>query len=159
MTGDWEPVVAATTFESKSTQVTNSSYVEELVQKCLTETASVHKEKYDAEKAEKTAAMFLEARIHLALFIEEIELRARQSKMEIDRVEAERYFHYKTSISSDKKITDTALNQYVAKDDEVIAAKQEAASAESELKKWIFLIDTLKDGLFYFRGLGKKTDF
>jgi hypothetical protein len=71
---------------------TNKEEFEDLISKCFSELASASKEKYDSEKAEKTAAMFLSAQMQLAFFITDIELRARHSKNDISRVEAQKYF-------------------------------------------------------------------
>jgi hypothetical protein len=133
---------------------TNEEVVQELVTKCLRETKLAHTEKYDPEKAELTAAMFLEARMQLSTFIEDVELRAKQAKTDVGRVEGEKYFFYKNQ-ASEKKTTDAALAHLIAKDEDVIESKSVVASAESEYKKWVYLMETLKDGHHFFKMVGK----
>lgn len=136
---------------------TNQAEFEELVNKCFAELKIAYKEDYSAEKAEKTAAMFLAAQMQLSLFIADIELRARYSKYEIERVEAQKYFEIKESGAvADKKITETALQQFVAKDDTVISAKKENSEAEADLKKYNYLMSSLKESHIFFRGMSKS---
>lgn len=136
---------------------TNAEVVEELVSRCMAEVAICHEEKYDAEKAERTAALFLDARMKLAMFIEEIELNAKQSKTEIDRVEAEKYFEYRDSFNGGK-ITEAVLSNSVAKDKSVVESKRSWAQAEASLKKYNYLMDSLKDGLYLFKNIGKNNN-
>jgi len=153
---NWDPVVVQKGNEVPEELLTNAELTENLISKVMLETAKAHKEKYDAEKAEKTAAMCLDARMHLSKFIEDVELRAKQSKTEIERVEAERYFIYKDN-KGDKKATEQALKQYVAQDEFVIEANKQCAKAESELKKWSYLMDCLKDSFYYFKSIATKN--
>lgn len=140
--------------------LTNAEELQELIQDCIAETKTAHEVKYDAEQAEKTAAMFLHARLLLAQFIEDVELNAKQSKGEIDRIEGEKYFHYKETINSDKKVTEAVLVAAVARDSEVVQAKKNWASSEAELRKYSFIMDTLKEGHIFFRNVGKgKNEF
>lgn len=135
---------------------TNKEEFEAIVSKCFTELTSAHQEKYDSEKAEKTAALFLSAQMQLAFFIEDIELKARHSKYEIERVEAEKYFELKNNSIQGKKFTEAALNQSLARDTDVIAAKKANCEAESELKKFNYLMGNLKEGHIFFRNVGKS---
>ena len=135
---------------------TNEEVVYELIEKCLKELELAHKEKYESEKAEKTAAMFLLAQTKLVLFIEDTELRAREAKNEVSRIEAEKYFEYKNSMSGNKT-TETMISQYVAKDEKVVESKSQAAKAEASLKKWSYVLATLKDRHIFFRNVGKKN--
>jgi hypothetical protein len=150
---NWDPVVQE---EDKSEGLTNAQFTEQLISKVMIETAKAHNEKYDAEKAEKTAAMCLDARMHLSKFIEDVELRARQSKSDIERVEAERYFVYRDS-KTEKKATEQSLKQFVAQDEFVIEANKQCAKAEAELKKWSYLMDCLKDSFYYFKSIATKN--
>lgn len=135
---------------------TNKEEFEELVSKCFTELSLASSEKYDSEKAEKTAAMFLAAQLQLAFFISDVDLRARHSKNDISRVEAQKYFELKENFSG-KKTTEATLTNAVAKNDEVVSAKKLNSEAEADLKKYNFLMSSLKDGHIFFRGLGKKA--
>lgn len=135
---------------------TNKEEFESMVENCFTELSSAYKEKYDIEKAEKTAALFLSTQMQLALFIEDIELKARHSKNEIERIEAIKYFEVKNDAVDGKKITEAALKQFIAKDADVINAKKANSEAEAELKKFNYLMSSLKDGVYFFRSLGKN---
>jgi hypothetical protein len=134
---------------------TNKEEFESMVEECFTELSSAYKEKYDVEKADRTAALFLATQMQLALFIEDVELKARHSKNEIERIEAIKYFEVKNDAASGKK-TEASLDQFIAKDNDVIEAKRENSEAESELKKFNYLMSSLKDGVYFFRGVGKN---
>jgi len=135
---------------------TNKEEFEGLISKCFSELTLASQEKYDSEKAEKTAAMFLAAQVQLAFFISDVDLRARHSKNDISRVEAQKYFELKDDFSA-KKLTEATLTNGVAKNSDVIAAKKANAEAESDSKKYNYLMSSLKDGHIFFRGLGKKA--
>src|SRR5271154_3535592 len=96
---------------------TNREELEALISLCFSELSTASKEKYDAEKAEKTAAMFLAAQVQLAFFISDVDLRARHSKNDISRVEAQKYFELKDDFGG-KKPTEAALTNGVAKHSE-----------------------------------------
>src|SRR5580698_9891274 len=127
---------------------TNKAEFEDLVEKCFAELGIATREKYDEEKAEKVAAMFLLAQGQLAFFIADIEFQARFSKNEISRIEGSKYFDLKTSATS--KITEAGLTQLVAKDEDVIAAKRGNCEAEAEAKKFNYLMASLKEGHVFF---------
>ena len=154
---EWNIVVPSAQDIKWAPSKTREQVVEELVQKCLLETKLAHQDRYDADKAERTAACFLDARLELATFIGDVELRARQAKTEIDRIEAEKYFFYKKE-KAGEKVTETLLAQFVAKDPEVVKAKSDAASYEADLKKWNYIMDSLKDGHLYFRSVSKNKE-
>lgn len=135
---------------------TNKEDFEGLISKCFSELTLASQEKYDADKAERTAAMFLAAQVQLAFFIADVDLRARHSKNDISRVEAQKYFELKDDFGG-KKPTEAALTNGVAKHSEVIEAKRANSEAESDLKKYNYLMSSLKDGHIFFRGLGKKA--
>lgn len=137
-------------------QLTKAQEVELLVSKCLKASHEAHEGKYDTDKAQNTAAMFLSAEIKLTFFIGDIELRAKHCKNEIERIEAEKYQQIKVNATG--KITEVALEKAIARDVEVIQAKQQCAEAESEAKKWNYLLGVLKDGHIYFRNLGKASN-
>src|ERR1700678_2103811 len=108
---------------------------------CINELNIAQSEAYPPEKAERTSASFLIAQMKLAYFISDIELRAKRSKSEIDKIEAETYFAAK--IGSDKKITESSLQQTVAKDAAVVEVKNKNCEAEAEQKKYTYLMQTL----------------
>jgi len=131
------------------------SDLEKVIEDCFNEISASSREKYDAEKADRTAALFLVAQMKLSLFIEEVELQARQAKNEISRIEGEKYFNYKTT-GSDKKITENMLTNYLAKEPDIVASKLECAKQEAALKKWNYILSTLKESHLYFRNISKN---
>jgi len=136
---------------------TRAEVVEELIAKVSKELKLAHREKYEMERAERTAALCLTAQIELSQFLAEAELLAKENKSEVESISSERYYFFK---SGAEKITDVALNRLVDKDEEVKAAKKEQYSAESDYNKWKSLMGTLKDAHIYFRGVSKaKNDF
>lgn len=136
---------------------TNEKEIEELIEKCFIELNSAHKEKYEAEKAERTAAMFLAAQMKLSIIMADIELQARHSKNEIERVEADVYFKTKED-NIVKKLSEASLTQYMSRDPSVIAAKTNSAKSEANLKKYTFIMASLKEGHLFFRGLSKAKN-
>lgn len=130
------------------------SDVDIVIEQCFEAIQSASREKYDAVEAEKIAALFLVAQMKLSFLMEEIEMKAKNAKNEIVRIEGEKYFDYKNS-SFDKKITENMLTNYVAKEVDIVKAKIECAQQESALKKWGYLLGVLKDGHIYFRNIGK----
>jgi len=131
------------------------SDIEGIIEKCFNEIQEASRAKYDADMADKTAALFLVAQMKLSLLIEEVELKAKNAKNEITRIEGEKYFEYKTS-QADKKITENMAASYVAKEPDIVQARLECATQESNLKKWTYLLNTLKDSHIYFRNLSKN---
>ncbi len=133
------------------------SDVEEVIEKCFKEIEAASRAKYDSDAADKTAALFLSAQIKLSMIIEDVEFKAKNAKNEIERVEGEKYFEYKNS--TDKKITENMLVNSIAKEPEVVSIKKECASQEANLKKYIYILNALKDGHVYFRNLSKNKSW
>jgi len=133
----------------------NYSDTEKLVEECFDEMAKASREKYDTDKADRTASLFLVAEMKLSFLIEDVEMQARNAKNEITRIEGEKYFEYKTA-NTDKKITENMLTSYVAKSSDIVNAKLECAKYEATLKKWNYVLNILKDGHIYFRNIGKN---
>ena len=77
-------------------------------------------------------------------------------KNEIARIEGEKYFIYKTSGNEKSKITENMLTNHVAKEPEIVATKLECAKQEATLKKWNYVLNTLKDAHVYFRNVSKN---
>lgn len=136
----------------------STSEVEKLISECFAETEKASRENYDHYKADKTAAMFLTAQYKLSLLIEDIEFDAKNSKNEITRLEGEKYFEFKSE-NADKKTTESMINSYIAKSQDIIDAKKNCAKSESLLKKYNFILNTLKDGHVYFRNLNKNKSW
>lgn len=135
------------------------SDVEEVLEKCFEEISLSSREKYDADKADRTAALFLAAQMKVSFLIEEVELAARHAKNEIVRIEGEKYYDIKNNHTGDKKITENMMASQVAKEPDIVQAKKNCAEKEASLKKWMYLIGTLKDSHVYFRNLSKKEGF
>ena len=131
------------------------SDVEDLIDRCFSEMHEASRDRYDAEKADKTAALFLMAQMKLSFLIEEVELKAKNAKNEITRIEGEKYFEYKT-INADKKVTENMITNFVAKEPDIVNARRECATFEATLKKWNYVLASLKDGHVFFRNLSKN---
>lgn len=131
------------------------SDIESILEKCFDELSNVNSDKYDSEMVDRTASLFLMAQMKLAFLIEEVDIKAKNSKNEISRIEGEKYFEYKNS-NFDKKQTENTLTAMVAKDSDVVKAKQESAQYEAAIKKWTFILNSLKDGHIFFRNLEKN---
>lgn len=128
------------------------------IESCLEQMTQASISKYDSEKADKTAALFLIAQMKLSALIEDIELKAKQSKNEISRLEGEKYFEFKIN-GNDKKITENMMSSYLAKEPDIVNAKNENAQHEANLKKYNYIMSTLKDGHVYFRNIGKNKNW
>lgn len=135
----------------------NSEKLGYLVEKCLNELSSAKEGKFESDRAERAAALFLETQMHALDLLQDLELKARMSKHEIEKTEAEKYFSIKTANISGAKLTEVALGHAIVKDESVIESKVKSASLEVEVKKWQFMLNTLKEGHVFFRGLGKKA--
>ncbi len=133
----------------------DSSDVDQVIEKCFDAMQAASREKYDAVEADKIAALFLVAQMKLSFLMEDIEMKSKNAKNEIIRLEGEKYFDYKIQ-NMDKKITENMLVNYVAKEPDIVKVKIECAQHESALKKWNYLLGTLKDGHIYFRNIGKN---
>lgn len=129
--------------------------VETVIEQCFEEIQSASRSKYDADKADRTASLCLLAQMKLSFLIEDIEMKAKNAKNEIARVEGEKYFEYKSS-GGDKKITENMITSFVAKEPEVVSIKLECAKQEATLKKWNYVLNTLKDSHVYFRNISKN---
>lgn len=127
---------------------------EALAEKCFVELLKASTEKYDSEKAERTAALLLTAQMQLAFYIEDCDLRARHSKNEISRIEAVKYYEIKNAQLG--KQTEMMLANAVAKDADVIAARRINAEAEADVKKLNYLMSTFKDSTYFFRSMSKR---
>ncbi len=134
------------------------SDIESVIEQCFNEMNASSRDKYDFEKADKTASLFLLAQMKISFLIEDVEMKAKNSKNEISRIEGEKYFEYKTK-NSDKKITENMLLNYVSKDADIVKAKLENVQFEANLKKWNYLLSILKDGHVYFRNLSKNKNW
>jgi len=130
------------------------SDVEDVIERCFEELQTATLSKYDTEKADRTAALFLAAQIKLSFFIEDIEFKAKNAKNDISRIEGEKYFEYK-STNSDKKITENMLASYISKESDIVEARKECAIQEATLKKYMYVMSVLKESHIYFRNLSK----
>jgi hypothetical protein len=128
--------------------------LEAKIEKCLGETSRAAREKYSSDDADRTAALFLDTQMMLSLYLEDVEMQAKVSKNEIERVEAESYFEHKVAATG--KATENYLTSMVAKDKAVVDAKNNCARLETEFKKWMYILNALRDGLTYFRNASKN---
>jgi len=137
------------------------SNIESVIETCFSEMEAASLDKYDSDKADKTAALFLTAQMKLSFLIEEIEMKAKHAKNEITRIEGEKYFELKTGGVGEKspKITENMLASYVAKNPDIVAAKLECSKQEATLKKWNYIMNVLKDGHVYYRNLSKNKSW
>jgi hypothetical protein len=131
------------------------SDVEGLIESCFNEMQSASRTSYDTDQADRTAALFLTAQMKLSFLIEDIEMKARNSKNEIERVEGEKYFEYKTA-NTNQKITENMITSYVAKESEVVRVKAECVQYEATLKKWNYVLNVLNNGHVFFRNIAKN---
>ena len=134
------------------------SDIESLIERCFEEMQAASRETYDADKADRTAALFLMSQLKLSFLIEDAEMISRGSKNEISRIEGEKYFEYKMT-NSDKKITENMAASYISKDTDIVSSKAEHVKQEANLKKWNYVLDVLKDGHIYFRNLSKNKSW
>lgn len=131
--------------------------LEKMIETCLQELSLAYQGKCNIDKAEKNAALFLEVQLMLADYVANAELKARMAKNEVERLSAEKYFMFKISLGSDKKVTEAMLENAIAKDSDVLKVKEEVAKNEADFKKWGYVMNTLKDGHIYYRTLSKNN--
>ncbi len=131
------------------------SDVETLIEGCFNEMQSASRVSYDTDQADRTAALFLTAQMKLSFLIEDVEMKARNAKNEIERVEGETYFEYKMS-KAGEKITENMITSYVAKEANVVKVKAECAQYEANLKKWNYILNVLNNGHVFFRNIAKN---
>lgn len=137
----------------KTVPLTKGDEVQSLINECLESLKQAHERSFNTDKAVKAAASALRATFAVNDFIADADLRARHSKNEIERIEADKYRKYKETATA--KITDTALNKMVDSDADVIAAKRAHAEAESEAKNWNNFYNILNNAHIFFRNLAK----
>ena len=144
-------------FEVKDNNVTDLTLedsVKLMVSQVSQELRRVHSGKYDEKKAVKTAALALKAQMDLADFLSDVEGTAKGFKNEVKAVEAEVYFDHRSS--AEKKMSEAALQQLVAKDKRTAEAEAKAIEAEKIAKKWGIIFSTMKEAHIFFRNLGKN---
>ncbi len=129
--------------------------LEKLLDQCLEELKIAYQGNCDPERAEKNAALFLELQMRLSNYVADAELKTKMTKNEIERMSSEKYFEYKSG-NTDKKMTETALEHAVAKDEEIFKMKEDMLKNEAEFKKWNYIINVLSNGHIYYRTLSKK---
>lgn len=131
------------------------SDVESLVENCFNELQEASRDKYDTDKADRTAALFLMAQMKLSFLIEDTEMKAKNAKNEIIRIEGEKYFEYKMA-NADKKVTENMITNFVAKEPDIVLARRECAAQEATLKKWNYVMTVISNGHIYYRNLSKN---
>lgn len=155
MENNWDEVTDSEENEQEECSVENlQTSVKRMIREVSNELHKVHTEKYDEKRAIKTAALALKAQMDLAEFLSDVEGTAKGTKNAVKTVESQVYFDYREA--SEKKISEAALQQMVAKDKRTIDADFLAVDAEKTAKKWANLFGTLKDAHIFFRNLGKN---
>lgn len=139
--------------ESMESETLESS-VKRMVSEVSQELRKVHTGKYDEKRAIKTAALALKTQIDLAEFLADVEGTAKGTKNEVKAVESEVYFDHRSM--SEKKMSEAALQQLVAKDKRTAIADRKAVEAEKIAKKWGIVFGTMKEAHIFFRTLGKN---
>lgn len=137
-----------------SEEVTLEESIINMVSEVSGELNKVHSGKYDEKSAIKAAALALKAQIDLAEFLSDVEATAKGLKNEVKIEQARVYFACKES--ADKKLSEAALEQMVAKDSKSIEVEIKAVEGEKKMKKWMSLFATLKEAHIFFRNLGKN---
>lgn len=142
------------TKDDSLTDLTLEDSVKLMVSQVSQELRRVHSGKYDEKRAVKTAALALKAQMDLADFLSDVEGTAKGFKNEVKAVEAEAYFDHRSS--AEKKMSEAALQQLVAKDKRTAEAEAKAVEAEKTAKKWGIIFSTMKEAHIFFRNLGKN---
>jgi len=150
---DWDTPTSEEEESAEEHEETRGEVVERLISAISLEINDAHKQKYEMENADSTAALCLEAQRELAEFLSDAEFLAKEKKTEVERIESEQYFYYKGKAVG--RTSDAALKQETAKDKEVLKAKKVQFRAEADYNKWRNLFGFLKDAHHYFRGVAK----
>ena len=145
---DWDTDPEGKDAEEKTD--TRAEVVNNLISAISTEINLAHKEKYDMENADRTAALCLEAQKELAEFLSDAEFLSKEKKAEVERIESEQYFYYKGKAVG--RTSDAALKQETAKDKEVQTAKKKQFRAEAEYNKWRNCYCAKTNNRLYHRG-------
>ncbi len=140
--------------QNSEENLTLESSVKKMVSEVSNELRMVHSGKYDEKRAIKTAALALKAQIDLAEFLSDVEGTAKGMKNEVKAIEAEVYFDHRSS--AEKKMSEAALQQLIAKDKRTALAETKAVEAEKIAKKWGIVFGTMKEAHIFFRNLGKN---
>lgn len=151
---DWSDSDEESLEEKPQNGKTRGENIESMIEVLRSAMEEIYHGNFDYSKSDKMAALALTAQIDLAKFSADAEWRARQSKVEIKHISAEVNYKYRTS--SDKKISEAALEQLVNKDQDVKNAELKMAEHERDAKRWQNYLSTLKDTHIYFRNLNKQ---
>jgi len=137
----------------------NQEELEKLLNTCLNELTVVHQGECSTERAERNAALFLEAQFRLSEYLSGTELQAKRVKYEIERVASQKYFEYKSgALGNEKKLTEAALEHAISKDDEIFKMKEDMILKESEYKKWNYIMNILSNGHIMYRGMSRRDN-
>lgn len=133
---------------------------QEQYDKILKELDNLSRGHYDTDDAKHTSALCLLASSNLIKIQSNFDLEARSLKRDIDFAKANVYCREKGKAPSTGpgKITDTALNQMVTKDEEVVELYKKQLKAEKESKELANVLELLKDAHITFRLFSKKGD-
>jgi hypothetical protein len=154
MSGISEDDLTTTDVNLPEEKETLEDSVKRMVSEVSQELRLVHSGRYDEKRAIKTAALALRAQMDLAIILSDVEGTARGAKNEVKATEAEVYLDHRSS--SEKKMTEGALQQVTAKDKRTVTAEARAVKAEKIAKKWGIIFGTMKEAHIFFRTLGKN---
>lgn len=116
----------------------------------------LYKGVFDEDDAQSKAALCLIAQAALFPILASSDLKARSMKRDIDFVRANVYAKLKDAKPADgKKMTETALAQLLAKDDEVKEAINLHNEAEKDFKNLSNVLALLKEAHLTFRSIKK----
>ncbi len=153
--GSWNDDTSSTDEEiSQDKTETLEASVKRMVAEVSSELVKVHSGKYDEKRAVRTAALALKAQFDLAEFLADVEGTAKGAKNSVKIIESTVYFDCRDA--SEKKISEAALQQMVAKDQRTANVESAAVEAEKTAKKWANVFNILKDAHIFFRNLGKS---
>jgi hypothetical protein len=107
------------------------------------------------EEAEKLAAKFLAAQMHIANELAVMDLDARMKKAGMKRVRAAVYAE--TVSSSDKKPTEAMITSIIDTDELVERAQTDFDTAEVEVELLRSYYSIFREGHIYFRGIAKGS--
>ena len=135
-------------------EVTRGQKIETMLETLQHAMNAVYEGNFDYTKADRMAALALTAQMELAKFTADAEWRAKHAKLEIKHASSEAYHKHKIT-STEKKLSEAALEQLVNKDPDVRSAELKMANFEKDAKQWQNYYGTLKDAHVFFRNLGK----
>lgn len=154
----WDEMTGQAETDSEEDESSSDETLEESIsrmyQEISRELVKVHSGRYDEKKAIRAAALALKAQMDLSSLIADDEARAKGCKVALKEIEAEVYFEARDG--AEKKLSEAALTQIVAKDKKTSAAEAALVEAEKNAKRWANMSNHLKEAHIFFRTIGKN---